>query len=181
MYLVASERERRIVFVVGNAGDVVVIVCRLHSFDECALVGIKDINMVPLEEDVVHGKYFASDEIPGVVLRNHRRAFDGYEEVGVFEERHDIMLAFVFEDGCVVAGGEACHCLAYSPQTDDSHRCRACADAFGTGFRIGCADATIIGSSRDRRFRRRTSPPPARPAKCHTTYLQEEIVGYGDG
>lgn len=109
--MVASECERGIVFVVGNAGDIVVIVCRLHSFDECALVGIKDIDMVPLEEDVVHGKYLASDEIPGVVLRNHRRAFDGYEEVGVFEERHDIMLAFVFEDGCVVAGGEACHCL----------------------------------------------------------------------
>ena len=83
--MVASECERRVVFVVGNAGDVVVVVCRLHAFDECSLVSIKDIDMVPLEEDVVHGKYFAGDEVPGIVLGNHGRALNRNEEVGISE------------------------------------------------------------------------------------------------
>lgn len=52
MYLVATERKRRIIGIVGNASDAVVVISRLYSFDECSLFCAEHIDMVPLEEDV---------------------------------------------------------------------------------------------------------------------------------
>lgn len=111
MYLVAAQSKRRIVGVVGNTRDAIFIIGGLYPFDECTLVSVKDIDMVPLEEYIVQRKKFACHEVARIVLGYHGRAFDGYEEVGIFEHGDNVPLTFTLKNRCVIAGSKACHSL----------------------------------------------------------------------
>lgn len=55
-----GELEGLVVFVVGDDEDVRGIVARLDALDERPLLGIEDIGLVPLEEDVFERHLFAS-------------------------------------------------------------------------------------------------------------------------
>ncbi len=48
----AREFERVILGVVGDDEDVVVVLSWFDTLDECALRGVEDVCLVPLEEDV---------------------------------------------------------------------------------------------------------------------------------
>lgn len=72
MYLVAAQGKRRIVRVVGNTCDAIFVLCGLDALDECPLVGVKDIDVVPLEEYIVQRKKFACHKVARIVFGYHR-------------------------------------------------------------------------------------------------------------
>lgn len=111
MYLVTAQGKWRIVGVVGNTRDAIFVLGGLDALDECPLVGIEDIDVVPLEEYIVQRKKFARYEVARIVFGYHRRAFDRYEEIGILEHRDNVPLTFTLENGGVVAGSKTRHRL----------------------------------------------------------------------
>ena len=95
----AWEFERFVFLVFGDYGDGVWRRSLLHLFNKCSLFGVDDIDFPPLEEDVGKREHLACDEIAREIARCHGVAADSYEEVCVFECRHDIAVTFLHEYG----------------------------------------------------------------------------------
>ncbi len=96
-YLVAAKLEGLIGGVVGNDEDVIVRGAAADALDERALVGVDNIDLVPLEKKVGGWHSLAGYDVAGGVLGVHGRAFDRDEEIGPLECRNDISLALVLQ------------------------------------------------------------------------------------
>lgn len=77
----------------------IIILARQYSLDDGSLIGVEDVGLVPLEEDVVHWYLLASDEVARVVCRLHGVSFYPDKEVGTLEVWYEIVLAFVLHEG----------------------------------------------------------------------------------
>lgn len=97
----------------------IIILARQYSLDDGALVGIEDVGLVPLEEDVVQWYLLASHEVTRVVCRLHGVAFHTDEEVGSFEIWDKIVFAFVLHEGDI--GGECARHSAGRYERDALH------------------------------------------------------------
>ena len=49
----------------------IIILARQYSLDDGSLIGVEDVGLVPLEEDVVHWYFLTSHEVARVVCRLH--------------------------------------------------------------------------------------------------------------
>lgn len=96
-YLVAAKLEGLVGGVVGNDEDGIVRGAAADALDERALVGVEDIDLVPLEKKVGGWHSLAGYDVAGGVLGVHGRAFDRDEEIGPLECRNDISLALVLQ------------------------------------------------------------------------------------
>ena len=96
---VAWEFEGFVFLVFRDYGDGVWCRSLLHLFNKRSLFGVNDIDFSPLEEDVGEREHLARDEIAGEIARCHGVATDSYEEVGVFECRHDVAVTFLHKYG----------------------------------------------------------------------------------
>ncbi len=85
-------------FVVGHDEYAVGGGTGFDAFDECALIGIDDVDFVPLEKEVGHGYALAGNDVARGVFGIHAGAFDGYEEVGSLEYGDDVAFAFESHD-----------------------------------------------------------------------------------
>ena len=77
----------------------IIILARQYSLDDGSLIGVEDVGLVPLEEDVAHWYLLASDEVARVVCRLHGVSFYPDKEVGTLEVWYEIVLAFVLHEG----------------------------------------------------------------------------------
>lgn len=77
----------------------IIILARQYSLDDGSLIGVEDVGLVPLEEDVVHWYLLASDEVARVVCRLHGVSFYPDKEVGSLKIWDEIVLAFVLHEG----------------------------------------------------------------------------------
>ena len=77
----------------------VVILARQYPLDDGSLVGIEDVGLVPLEEDVIQWNLLTSHEVARVVCRLHGVAFLTDEEVGSLEIWDKLVFAFVLHEG----------------------------------------------------------------------------------
>lgn len=75
------------------------ILARQYSLDDGALVGVENVSLVPLEENVVQWYLLASHEVARVVCRLHGVAFHTDEEVGTLEIWDKVVFAFVLHEG----------------------------------------------------------------------------------
>ena len=55
--------EGWVALIVGHKEDVVGVGSLAHSLDECSLVGVEHIGLVPLEENVGEGHFLARHEV----------------------------------------------------------------------------------------------------------------------
>lgn len=77
----------------------IIILARQYSLDDGSLIGVEDVGLVPLEEDVVHRYLLASHEVARVVCWLHGVSFYPDKEVGALEVWYEIVLAFVLHEG----------------------------------------------------------------------------------
>ena len=76
-----------------------IILARQYSLDDGSLIGVEDVGLVPLEEDVVHWYLLTSHEVARVVCRLHGVSFYPDKEVGALKVWYEIVLAFVLHEG----------------------------------------------------------------------------------
>ena len=77
----------------------IIILARQYSLDDGSLIGVEDVGLVPLEEDVVHWYLLASDEVARVVCRLHGVSFYPDKEVGSLKIWDKVVLTFVLHEG----------------------------------------------------------------------------------
>lgn len=77
------------------------------------MLGVENVCLIPLEEQVIKRYALASHEVAGIVCRLHGVSFDLNEKVGTFERWDDISLTFVLHHGRIV-----CECSGHRAQWD---------------------------------------------------------------
>ena len=92
-----------VIGVVGNDEDVVLVGSGLDALDERPLVGIEDIDFVPLEEDVFHRNFLASYDVTAIIFRIHAASSNADQELGTLECGDDEAFTFVFEYGLLAS------------------------------------------------------------------------------
>ena len=68
MYGGIRQFEGVVFVVIGNNKYAVGRTAGFNALDQCALIGVDYIHLIPLEKDVGHGNPFAGDNVSGVVL-----------------------------------------------------------------------------------------------------------------
>ncbi len=71
----------------------------LDSLDECPLVCVNDVNLVPLEEYIGHWYTLTCYDIARAVLGVHAGPLDRYKEIRPLKHGNNIPFTFVFKYG----------------------------------------------------------------------------------
>lgn len=90
------ELEWIVLLIIRDDEDMILVAAWLYALDDCALCGVEDIGLVPLEEEVGHWNTLASDDIARYISRCHAVSLDRHKEVGIMEGWYHVSLALIF-------------------------------------------------------------------------------------
>lgn len=119
----ARDLEWFIIFVFRYQRNGFVVGALLYLFNKRALVGVEDVNLTPLEEQVGRWQHLARHHITRVITWLHGVATYIYKEVGIFESWHDIAVTFLQKNGLATRKA-ARHCFHWNERNARPIFCR---------------------------------------------------------